>query len=140
MADRYRADDREVMETDRPKLNYEEPQTRKDGSRGWLRTNKVPLHDKEGRVIGVLGTYEDITERKRAAETIANERELLRTLLDLLPDSVYIKDLDSRFLDGQQNPRQTLWQRQSRPKFSACRTRIFSRRNRRRFYAPRRSR
>jgi len=97
-ADRYRADDHEVMETDRPKLNYEESQTRKDGSSGWLRTNKVPMHDKKGRVIGVLGTYEDITERKRAAETIANERELLRTLLDLLPDSVYIKDLDSRFL------------------------------------------
>ncbi len=98
MADRYRADDREVMETNQPKLNFEEPQTKEDGSTGWLRTNKVPLHDKDGHVIGVLGTYEDITERKRAAETIAYERQLLRTLLDLLPDSVYIKDLDSRFL------------------------------------------
>jgi PAS domain S-box-containing protein len=97
-ADRYRADDHEVMDANRPKLNYEEPQTRKDGSSGWLRTNKVPLHDKKGRVIGVLGTYEDITERKRAAETITYERQLLRALLDLLPDGVYIKDLNSCFL------------------------------------------
>jgi PAS domain S-box-containing protein len=98
MAERYRTDDREVMETDRAKLNYEEPQKKKDGSTGWLRTNKVPLHDKDGRVIGVLGTYEDVTERKQAAETIAYERQLLRTMIDLLPDGVYIKDLDSRFL------------------------------------------
>jgi len=97
-AERYRADDREVMETDRPKLHYEEPQTRMDGSTGWLRTNKVPLHDQKGRVIGVLGTYEDITERKRAAEAVAHERELLRTVLDLLPDGVYIKDREGRFL------------------------------------------
>jgi PAS domain S-box-containing protein len=97
-ADRYRADDREVMESNRPKLNYEEPQNQKNGSSNWLRTNKVPLHDQKGRVIGVLGTYEDITERKRAAETITYERQLLRALLDLLPEGVYIKDLNSCFL------------------------------------------
>ncbi|HTQ50150.1 MAG TPA: PAS domain S-box protein, partial [Candidatus Acidoferrales bacterium] len=41
---------------------------------------------------------QDITERRVAAEAIANERQLLRTLIDLLPDTFYVKDLDSRFL------------------------------------------
>ena len=36
MAERYRADDREVMETNRPKLEFEEPQNKPDGSMGWL--------------------------------------------------------------------------------------------------------
>jgi len=97
-AELYRADDRRVMETGEAKLNFEEPQRRRDGSVGWLRTNKVPLRDQQGRVIGVLGTYEDITERKQAEEALAQERELLATVINLLPDSVYVKDRDSRFL------------------------------------------
>jgi PAS domain S-box-containing protein len=63
-AEVYRADDRAVMDSGRAKLNYEEPQHRPDGSVLWLRTSKVPLTDREGRVFGVLGIYEDITERK----------------------------------------------------------------------------
>lgn len=67
-AEDFRSDDRQVMETNQPKLNYEELQIRPDGKTAHLMTSKVPLHDKDGRVIGVLGTYEDITERK-ALET-----------------------------------------------------------------------
>src|SRR5205823_1601274 len=66
MADIYRADDLQVLETGRPKLNYEEPQIKKDGNKGWLITSKVPLRDAHGNVIGVLGTYEDTTQRKEA--------------------------------------------------------------------------
>jgi PAS domain S-box-containing protein len=77
-ADLYRVDDREVMESGRPKLNYEEPQIRPDGTQGWLITNKVPMYNQDGQVTGVLGTYEDITERKRAEE----EREKLQAQLN----------------------------------------------------------
>ena len=52
------------MESGQPKLNFEEPQIKSDGTQTWLKTSKVPLHDKDGHVIGVLGTYEDITEHK----------------------------------------------------------------------------
>ena len=75
-ADFYRADDRQVMETDQPKLNYEEPQIRPDGSQAWLMTSKMPLHDQDGRVTGVLGVYEDITERKQAEEALRQTQKL----------------------------------------------------------------
>ena len=76
-ADLYRADDRQVMDTNRPKVGYEEPQTTPDGAQIWLRTSKVPLHDLEGKVIGVLGTYEDITASKQAeAEQRALEAQM----------------------------------------------------------------
>jgi PAS domain S-box-containing protein len=91
MAERYRADDREVMETNRPKLNYEKPQRKKDGSRRWLLLNKVPLHDKNGRVIGVLGTYEEITELKRTEEALRESEQRFRSLLDNAPDAVYVQ-------------------------------------------------
>jgi len=65
-ADLYRADDRAVIESGTPKLNYEEPQTTPDGSHVWLRTSKIPLKDTQGAIRGILGTYEDITAEKEA--------------------------------------------------------------------------
>jgi PAS domain S-box-containing protein len=76
-AERYRADDREVMESGTPKLDYEEPIPLPDGTVRWARTSKVPLSDRDGHVIGMLGTFEDITERKRAQEELErSNREL----------------------------------------------------------------
>jgi PAS domain S-box-containing protein len=72
-AECYRSDDRQVIESGTPKLNYEELQVRPNGDRAWLRTSKLPLRDAKGDIQGVLGIYEDITERKRAEA----EREAL---------------------------------------------------------------
>ncbi len=76
MADRYRADDLKVMETDQARINYEEPQIKANGVKGWLRTSKAPLHDKDGHVIGVLGTYEDITDRKQLEEQLRQSQKM----------------------------------------------------------------
>ena len=69
-AELYRADDQLLMEQGSAKLNFEERQIRPDGSVLWLQTNKLPLLDQAGKVIGVLGTYEDITARKRAEKEL----------------------------------------------------------------------
>jgi PAS domain S-box-containing protein len=85
----YRSDDRLVMETGQPKLGYEEPQTTPDGGRIWLRTNKVPLLDAEGRIKGVLGTYEDITESKRMEEIVRASETKHRIVADNTYDWEY---------------------------------------------------
>lgn len=64
-ADRYRADDRMVIESGLPHLFYEEPQTLSDGSTLWLRTSKIPLLGENDEIVGVLGFYEDITGEKQ---------------------------------------------------------------------------
>jgi two-component system cell cycle sensor histidine kinase/response regulator CckA len=79
-AEMYRRDDTAVIETGTPKLNYEEPQTRSDGSLQWLRTSKVPLRDRDGMVFGVLGTYEDITEHQKAEEALRESERHYREL------------------------------------------------------------
>ena len=61
MADEYRAIDRSVMENDQPVRNLREPQLR-DGELAWIETNKIPLHGPDGKVVGLLGTYADVTE------------------------------------------------------------------------------
>ena len=63
-AQSFRADDTQVIKTRKPKLNIEEVQTTPDGERRYLLTNKVPLLSSEGEVIGILGAYDDITDRK----------------------------------------------------------------------------
>lgn len=98
VAGNYRDDDREVMDSGLSKLNYEESQTVPQGEPRWLRTSKVPLHNRNGAVIGVLGTYEDITERKRVEDALSAERVLLRTMIDNLPDRIYAKDTEGRFI------------------------------------------
>jgi len=65
-AELYRADDKRVIDSNTPKLGYEEPQTTPDGHTVWLHSSKVPLRDAKGKVIGLLAIYDDITERKNA--------------------------------------------------------------------------
>ncbi|HOI93228.1 MAG TPA: PAS domain S-box protein [Syntrophobacter fumaroxidans] len=98
LAELYHADDRIVMQTGRPKLGYEEPQTTPSGGRVWLRTNKVPLLDSEGRIKGVLGTYEDITESKRIEEMLRVSETKYRIVADNTHDWEYWMSPEGRFL------------------------------------------
>jgi PAS domain S-box-containing protein len=94
-ADRYRADDRQVMESGAPQLNYEEPQNTPDGRQIWLRTSKIPLRDGKGAVYGVMGVYEDITDRKRAEEDLRQSRDLYRSLFENNPQPMWVYDLET---------------------------------------------
>jgi PAS domain S-box-containing protein len=76
-AEQYQKDDQIVMQTGKPKINYEEPQRTPNGSTIWLRTSKIPLRDAHGDIYGMLGTYEDITDWKKAQFEIQEKnREL----------------------------------------------------------------
>jgi len=44
----------------------------------------------------IIGTHIDITKHKNAEEAIRQERILLRTLIDTLPDTIYVKDVEAR--------------------------------------------
>jgi two-component system sensor histidine kinase/response regulator len=63
--------------------------------RDYLVTKSV-YRNEQGKVIGLIGISHDITERKRAEETLLQERIFLRTLIDNIPDSIYVKDTACR--------------------------------------------
>lgn|GEM_PF-4214079 len=90
----YRADDKAVMESGEPKYHIHEPQTRQDGSVAWLDTSKIPLRDENGEVFGVLGTFEDITQRKMNEEAIKNSELKYHTLFESSNDAIFIMTED----------------------------------------------
>jgi diguanylate cyclase (GGDEF)-like protein/PAS domain S-box-containing protein len=81
-AELYRGDDKAVLASGVPRLDIEEPQTTPDGRTIWLSTSKVPLRDGESRVIGILGLYQDITERKLAAQALFESERRFSDMLD----------------------------------------------------------
>jgi len=76
-ADFYVATDARVMAANKPEVDFEEPQTISDGTVTWLRTSKVPLKNEAGEVIGILGTYEDITKKKEMELKLLNSSKAL---------------------------------------------------------------
>jgi len=55
--------DQLVMDTNKPEYHIILPQLQADGKGAWLDANKIPLYDINKKVVGLLSTYEDITER-----------------------------------------------------------------------------
>lgn len=74
-AERYRTDDAAVIRSGRARLRYEEPQTRR-GKRFYLRTSKVPLRSSSNDIIGMLGTYEDITREKQSELLLRQQQKM----------------------------------------------------------------
>ncbi len=92
LAEEYFLDDQKVIRDGQVILDREELRNSPDGKRRWVSISKVPLRDKSGKIVGLLGIASDITNRKLAEEERERERGLLRTLIDHLPNSIFAKD------------------------------------------------
>ncbi|MDO9255301.1 MAG: PAS domain S-box protein [Bacteroidales bacterium] len=79
---------------------------KKNGDHFFIDVNSAVLRDSKGNPISILFIGRDITERKRVEETIQNERKLFRTIIDLLPEAVYVKDTEGRKILA--NPQEVL--------------------------------
>jgi PAS domain S-box-containing protein len=65
------ADERNIIRTGKPIIDYEEKETWRDREDTWVSTTKMPWRDTQGNIIGTFGITHDITEKKRAAELAA---------------------------------------------------------------------
>jgi PAS domain S-box-containing protein len=62
------------------------------GPTKWMTSRGEPLRDTEGRIIGLRGTAQDITERKRADEALRESGEKLRLILESTAEAIYGSD------------------------------------------------
>ncbi|MGI0488990.1 adenylate/guanylate cyclase domain-containing protein [Pantanalinema rosaneae CENA516] len=91
IAEQFRTQDRRIIETDIPQLHLTASKVKSapDGQTIWLDISKIPIHDLQGRVIGILGVIEDITQRKQAEEALKAEQDKSeRLLLNILPNPI----------------------------------------------------
>ena len=68
------------------------------GKEVFVEVNAAPLFDAAGDVLHIIGVCRDITERRQAENALEQDRNLLRTLIDNLPDCIYVKDAQGRFI------------------------------------------
>ncbi len=68
------------------------------GAWKWFRVRGTPVRDALGKVIRIGGSLIDISKRMAAEQELAEERHLIKTLLDSIPMNVYFKDEESRFV------------------------------------------
>ncbi len=71
----------------------------KSGETRWIHIQRqVEWDENQKRFVRFYGAAQDITERKQAESALANDRKLLRTVIDHLPDNIFVKDKDGKFL------------------------------------------
>ncbi|WP_051328271.1 PAS domain S-box protein [Desulfatirhabdium butyrativorans] len=82
-AERFHAEDMEVIRSGKPKRFYEVFLTLPDGSAAWQLVSKSPLRDSEGNTQGILGTYQDITSIKKAEAEARNKARVDAVIAEL---------------------------------------------------------
>ena len=135
MAQKFRLDELEIMNSGKAMIDIIEKGMKPDGDEIWLNTTKIPIKNSAGKVVGIAGIGKDITEAIEAndllekqktsleeantrlkasqeeilqqqeklkikTEEISQERSRLLTLINSIPDRIYIKDRESRFVLG----------------------------------------
>jgi len=70
--------------------------THKNGSTVWIRCRGLAIRDNHGKPVRMLGTHQNVSELKSAEEKLLNEQLLLRTIIDKIPDAIYVKDINAR--------------------------------------------
>ncbi len=96
-ADSFFEIDRFVMESNEPEYHIIEPQLQADGKQAWLDTNRIPLHDREGNVIGLLGTYEDITDRIKSEKALKKSEQSYKSAYN---KANFLRDLFSHDMNN----------------------------------------
>ena len=98
MAQRFFDNEQRIIATGQPMIDKEDYRTDEFGAPKWIVTSKVPMRDDQGTIIGLVGVGRNITQRKLAEKEWRAERALFRAMIDQVPDYLFVKDADSRFV------------------------------------------
>jgi len=96
LAEKYRADDKRIM--DSGKTEEIEEKYIQDQEERFVYTSKTPIKDAQRNVVGILGIFWDITERKRIEEALRESQKKYMDLFENANDSIYTMDLTGKLV------------------------------------------
>lgn len=82
LAKKYNDDEQELIRSGKPVINREEHIITSEGEKRWFSITKVPLRDSDEKVVGIVATGRDITERKLAEEALRESEERYRKIFE----------------------------------------------------------
>jgi PAS domain S-box-containing protein len=92
------AENNRIIETGIGLYNQSRVVPKADGGTRWVLISKIPMRDRDGKIVGVISIIRDVTELKNALDTLQQERNLLRAIIDSAPDAIYVKDREGRYV------------------------------------------
>ena len=96
-AKRSYRDEQKLMKSGIPIINKLE-HIESGGRNRFVTATKIPVKDKKGDIIGLVGISRDVTRNIEYEEKLLKEQELLKALMDNIPDKIFFKDRQSRFV------------------------------------------
>jgi len=97
-AQHYYDDEQKIIQTGESVKNIEEWSKDLEGNDRVTLTTKDVFRNSDGDIIGTFGIGRDVTELVLAERALEKEKNLLRTLIDSVPDHIYAKDTAHRFI------------------------------------------
>lgn len=99
LAKQYNEDEIRIVRTGEGMIGKEEVAWHREiGKMRWHVTSKIPIKNSQNKVTGLVCISKDITEHKEVEEKLDLERNHLRTLIDNLPDLIFFKDTEGRYV------------------------------------------
>ena len=86
LADKYRNNEQAIIRTGKPLINHEEKSLDEKGNEIYLSTTKIPLHDADGKIIGIVGMGRDISDKRKAKEKLLDHADELQQINALLEE------------------------------------------------------
>ena len=98
LASQYFQQEKNLLETGQPVYN----QIIRTPGNGWFSSTKIPFHDKNGRIIGLVGINRDITEQKQAEAVLQESEAKFRNIFEASPIGIIMYDSQGNCLDANQ--------------------------------------
>lgn len=91
-------DEQQIIKTGLPIIEEEQGEWL-DGRITWGLSNKMPLRNPEGEIVGTFGISINITERKLAEQALKESEQYTNSILSVIPDLIFVLSSEGVFLD-----------------------------------------
>jgi len=91
-------EEQEMLKTGRPIINKVEKLSRNDGNSTWASVTKIPIHNRSGETLGLVGVARDITQLIEAEQALREAEERYRGIFENSVEGIYQTTPDGRFI------------------------------------------